>query len=1322
MSVEPPTPHRGGSPEHGGPVTDFALIESQKENIRPLASGRSAATLGVLFDKDQADEVSRVVEEGSKKFLSDIQEAERRDREGEDMVDGVQDVLDLYNRYVAFMVQHYPSSPNHVLPLLEETTRRFIGDARYAQDARYLKLWIMFARHVERREEVWAFLESRDIGTRHAAFYEEWAMAAEGLGRKKKADDVYRLGLARKAAPVERLKNRHQAFLTRIMAPPSGAIPDDDPAPAAPTPARAVLGQVGRGGLGGGSVSGATPGSSSSRISKGTNGSKIAIFSDESGAAEAPEPTPWDDFGTRDGRRKENVVEATPWKGETLPQKGRVAPRTPKLEVFKDNVTANAEIHRGHEVLGGIRAKAPLSDAELLRADPLRNYDTTGVPSAVPSVPSLPLPPKPAAKKTKRDAAAFVMQPWTCPTGGAESKMSNGKTERRMFDWDATFRGDEEWSFEEVRARKLGLLGRDWKELKDWEKGWHKPGSSTPKVQKTARPPSPTVNTKLANAEVMSLFNQTIHGNKVHSDDSDDDDDDDEDEEADEVNALPTPLPPARQQVSMMTPGGAVPPTPTPAPGYNHNNYSHPSHYQLATPGMVSDENAPAPASLRKLNIFSDENASAPPVNDENAVPSSARKLNVFSDTPARAPLGAKAPLSSASKPRAFAVFSDTPVEEAAPAPAPINDENDYVQATPARPPAGNIFATPAVFGNPSQTAAVPEGIAEEEEDERYEYYESDDQLNDEDPSSYGRRMRRFQIHEMTPITERTGEWTTNTTWRSSRRASVLSEFDEADEAAVVSQPLNLSSVAEEEERSGAASNRQSPEPTFADDTEPPQSASTAATEAYDRSGSVDTGAFGVPEGYTIARDMDTATSMMNTMVVVDNTSITDDFVTAPQGGEAASQPAAELANPCNPADASVVHALLQRVQPPVSSMALIVDQRHSASARLPALQRAGKAKARRSSTTSRISVAPSDDSYNLSLGPKTFEVREKLGEGGFGAVFLAVDAQERDAAIARADESSDNEDEDEDDTAALVAIKVEHPSSLWEGVILSHILARLDPSLSASIIRPRGLHVYSDESFLVLDFSPQGTLLDVVNKAVVWGISPGVAGGPSVPDELVAIFFTIELLRLVEGLHAADIIHGDLKIDNCLVRLEEIPSAQGGKNAWSAQYDRRGGSGWSYKGVRLIDFGRAADLSLFPAGRQQTFIADWQTDERDCVEMREGRPWSFEADYFGLASICYCLLFGKYIATEAVETEAGRRYKIDTPLKRYWQTELWSKLFDTLLNPRTLGGELPITNELGAIRQEFETWLEDNCQKNGKLLKQMLKRIELRALENRRV
>lgn len=86
-------------------------------------------------------------------------------------------------RYVAFTIQNNPSSPSRIIPVVESATRRFIDDARYAQDIRYLKLWIIYARQVERREEVWPFLESRDVGTRHAAFYEEWALVLEGLGR-----------------------------------------------------------------------------------------------------------------------------------------------------------------------------------------------------------------------------------------------------------------------------------------------------------------------------------------------------------------------------------------------------------------------------------------------------------------------------------------------------------------------------------------------------------------------------------------------------------------------------------------------------------------------------------------------------------------------------------------------------------------------------------------------------------------------------------------------------------------------------------------------------------------------------------------------------------------------------------------------------------------------------------------------------------------------------------------------------------------------------------------------------------------------------------
>lgn len=126
--------------------------------------------------------------------------------------------------------------------------------------------------------------------------------------------------------------------------------------------------------------------------------------------------------------------------------------------------------------------------------------------------------------------------------------------------------------------------------------------------------------------------------------------------------------------------------------------------------------------------------------------------------------------------------------------------------------------------------------------------------------------------------------------------------------------------------------------------------------------------------------------------------------------------------------------------------------------------------------------------------------------------------------------------------------------------------------------------------------------------------------------DELVCFFFAVELLKVVEALHRAEIIHGDLKIDNCLVRLDEVPSSV--KGGWTSQYDGEGGGGWASKGVRMIDFGKSIDMSLYPEG--QTFVAEWEVDQRDCVEMREARPWSYQTDYFGLASVFYCMLFGE--------------------------------------------------------------------------------------------
>ena len=79
------------------PTTDFALIESQKENIRPLASGRSAATLETLYKADAAA-AERVILEGHERYKREIEECERREKEGEDGIEGGGDVLDAYWR------------------------------------------------------------------------------------------------------------------------------------------------------------------------------------------------------------------------------------------------------------------------------------------------------------------------------------------------------------------------------------------------------------------------------------------------------------------------------------------------------------------------------------------------------------------------------------------------------------------------------------------------------------------------------------------------------------------------------------------------------------------------------------------------------------------------------------------------------------------------------------------------------------------------------------------------------------------------------------------------------------------------------------------------------------------------------------------------------------------------------------------------------------------------------------------------------------------------------------------------------------------------
>lgn len=429
----------------------------------------------------------------------------------------------------------------------------------------------------------------------------------------------------------------------------------------------------------------------------------------------------------------------------------------------------------------------------------------------------------------------------------------------------------------------------------------------------------------------------------------------------------------------------------------------------------------------------------------------------------------------------------------------------------------------------------------------------------------------------------------------------------------------------------------------------------------------------------------------------------------------------------CNPVNESIRTSILENLETPLSVYAPgYYDHRPHTFNKGSDIRKFVKALAKvsRNGADKTTTVLPFPPALSFPQCPsKTLTIKRELGKGAFAPVYLG--------------EQNPSEDSEADKTTTTqLAVKCEDPPTSWEFYIMSTLRTRLGNRSRecASILEPYSLHLFADEGYLIEQYLDQGTLLDLVNLAK--------AEPSGVLDETVAMFFTVELLRTVEAMHAQGILHGDLKADNCLVRLSPIPQSED----WDLQFHRDGSFGWASKGLSLIDFGRGIDLRHFRADVQ--FVADWKTGKADCVEMRELRPWTWQVDYWGMAGVIHSLLFGKYIedmpvvvdangggakqdlgggemmAEIGIQTGKMKRYKLKESLKRYWQAELWAPLFELLLNPTAHveaeeGGKMPVARGLRQCREAMEVWLEAEAGKKG--LKNALRRVEERVKEGRR-
>ncbi|KAJ1387974.1 Serine/threonine-protein kinase, active site [Sesbania bispinosa] len=303
-----------------------------------------------------------------------------------------------------------------------------------------------------------------------------------------------------------------------------------------------------------------------------------------------------------------------------------------------------------------------------------------------------------------------------------------------------------------------------------------------------------------------------------------------------------------------------------------------------------------------------------------------------------------------------------------------------------------------------------------------------------------------------------------------------------------------------------------------------------------------------------------------------------------------------------------------------------------------------------------------------IEIGGKKYHIKGCAGQGGFAQVYKAY-------------VNSDPDD--------VVALKIQKPAFSWEFYMYRQLDQRISGRERSRYGFAQRIHLYSDCSILVCDYAAHGTLQDVINSYVVIGKSM---------EEVLCIYYTTEMLHMVETLHDVGLIHGDFKPDNLLIRY-----ARG--DLTEDEFLDRSGS-WCDQGLCLVDWGRGIDLHLFPD--HTVFKGDCRTSGFRCIEMQEDKLWKFQVDAYGICAVVHMMLHNSYMEIVKKESsDGGYEYLPRLPFKRYWNVELWKTFFTKMLNKYPGDDDRRLLEDL---RKSFQGYMGSNPQLIKKL-KELLAR-----------
>ncbi|THV69208.1 hypothetical protein D6D29_10093 [Aureobasidium pullulans] len=1196
----------------GADLIDFEVIEGHKENIQALPSGRSAKALAALYSPPLTSGQQQA------SFANDAHSDVRKDYEEElALIEEVDDPLDIYDRYVKWTLDTYPSAQStpqsQLLPLLERATKVFLSSPQYKNDPRYLKLWLHYIRFFsDAPRETFVFLNRHGIAESLALYYEEFAAWLEQAGRWTQAEEVYEMGIQKGATPVARLTRKFTEFQQRNSARPQDVA--EPTSPALPV-ARAVLGA--KVDPFSAALAATTPQQAAKpAAAKKPKAGKMAIFADDAPQDQSAFGTPgekngWDSIESIQNRKKENAIAPKPMAGETL-KTGKTNTGVQKMAIFRvsyplSNPPDMFQIFTNAGLTGWRRFCVFQSSSTVRHAYESSKHASQRVINL----------------KTGRPECVFVNLEAVYPDPTDPSV---------------------EFCFEELRARHRGWLDRDWAAERRQAQPIDQAQENSSIKQQPQKEPKrgfaifqdTSATEKQQEPETERPTSQ--RGFQIFQDDS-------------ENKKSPAHSSPLTIDTSLKV-----------VPVKDENDENRPpskADVELAK-RMRREERA---NKTRKIKVM-----------DVEHVQKETQTIKLNMDSPSGKKLRKKKvaePTMTINTREAmdeiYGIFSqpvqtteENEAEDSESEEDSDDDSDDDYSSGGEDTTTGHISGAGSDYGDETrrEILASQQPSKEETTDDTEEQEEDDEDDDDEDKTNVSAWS---DFDDSKPVTE-----TAATSAHSKDTDELSTPIDEVPtprdgeneepktryvpippegyepvraqyrDPVIVAQnrlPFMTPIVEHTESSIGAATIRAELEKGFAAKTPSRQTHSNADIEEEDEDeeDEDEDGLMSSPFQVLSGADLENKRKILQpirTKTTKGIVSLSEDVAGASKPKPLALRPAttAEPINKgpiikdsqINPVDPEVRQTILSQIYPPLSSYEGYHEHKNIQHARTPEIRKYSKAVGKGKTATEKSAASlPPAPVLNFQDSASTYTLKRELGA----------------------------------------------------------------------------------------EFRGQGTLLDLIN------VARAEAGGTL--DEALAMFFGVELIRTVEALHSKGLIHGDLKGDNVLVRLDETPT-------WSSSYSPTGSSGWKSKGISLIDFGRGIDMKVFSPGVQ--FVADWETSSADCAEMRELRPWTYQVDYHGLAGLLHSLLFGKYMSTIAEKGQglgaaATKHYRIKEGLKRYWQQGIWSEAFDLLLNPgmytaQEEGARMPLCKGLKGLRERMEGWLVQNCDK-GIGLKTMVRKME---------